>query len=155
MLTPIQQFVCDSCGQLIEKPEDGWFEWLENTKTKAYGFRIVHHLKSCQYSGHPSDLSDTDLVDVLGPNGLPKLYRFIDAGPMHDPKRTYVPEVRDLREFMEILRRLTIPYYEEARLYWNDAKHDNYFDGANEVWIYLPKNLKNLIKKYGNENNLE
>jgi hypothetical protein len=44
-----------------------------------------------------------------------------------------------------------LPYYEEARFYWNDARRDGYFTGANEVWIYLPSTLKELIQLYGKD----
>ena len=46
------------------------------------------------------------------------------------------------------MRRLTIPYYEEARLYWSRAEADGFFDGANEVWLYMPHNLEALIERY-------
>jgi hypothetical protein len=34
---------------------------------------------------------------------------------------------------VEFTRRLTVPYYEEAQLYWNQAEQDGLFDGANEI----------------------
>lgn len=155
MLKPLSQFVCDTCRQLIEKPEDGWFEWLEGDDGKAHSFRIVHNGPSsprkergCNYRHDTADLMDGDLTDFIGPN-VAALYRFLDAGPYHDPKAKYLSAVRDLREYTEILRRLTLPYYEEARLSWSAAKNDGYFDGANEVWLYMPDTLKTLINRYG------
>ena len=50
---------------------------------------------------------------------------------------------------MELVRRLTIPHYEEARLYWDKAKQNGFFEGANEIWVYLPNNLRDLIQEYG------
>ena len=32
MLKPLKQFYCDSCNQIIEKPKDGWVEWLNKKK---------------------------------------------------------------------------------------------------------------------------
>lgn len=48
MLSPLIQFHCDTCGEVIEKPEEGWFEWIseydEEAKiTKSHSFRIVHN----------------------------------------------------------------------------------------------------------------
>lgn len=41
-MKPLEQFLCDECGQPIEKPEQGWLEWLVIDEQKQ-GFRIVHH----------------------------------------------------------------------------------------------------------------
>ena len=46
------------------------------------------------------------------------------------------------------MRRLTIPNYEEARQFWCKAMEDGYFGDSNELYIYIPENLKNMIKNY-------
>ena len=66
----------------------------------------------------------------------------------HDPNYGG-PRVEDIREFIEFARRLALPYYEEARLYWPKAEQDGFFDGANEIWIYLPITLEKLVRTYG------
>ena len=57
-------------------------------------------------------------------------------------------EVRDVREFMEFARRLTIPYYEQARLFWEQGINDGIFAGANEIKVYTSKFLRELIEEY-------
>lgn len=89
------------------------------------------------------------LDGIFGSQQMANLYRFIDLGPIHDPKGVRPPKARDLREYMELVRRLTIPHYEEARLYWDKAKQNGFFEGANEIWVYLPNNLRDLIQEYG------
>ena len=47
-LEPLEQWICDRCGQVIESPEQGMVEWLqEKDETvpyyRAYGFHIIHH----------------------------------------------------------------------------------------------------------------
>jgi len=50
-LIPLQQWICDSCGGLIETPRDGWFEWYAGINDHvATGFRIVHHSEPCMYN---------------------------------------------------------------------------------------------------------
>ncbi len=152
MMTPLEQFICDSCGEMIEKTEDGWVEWLLADDRKAHSFRIVHHDQKCQYdSRRVHVLADDHLTEFLGPDRLANLYRFIDLGQIHDPKGLLSPMARNLKEYMEIVRRLTIPHYEEARLYWDKAERDGFFEGANEIWVYLPNNLKALIREYGED----
>ena len=78
------------------------------------------------------------------------LLSFLDEGPIHDPEYSG-PRAKDIREFVDIVRRLTIPYYEEARLYWRRAQADGFFSGCGHVAIYQPDTLKLLIDTYGDE----
>lgn len=158
MLRPLEQWICDQCDQIIESPKSGWIEWVNSGDYKAGGFKIVHHASSspyhpkgdCYHYTHATGRADSHLEEFLGDDGIPNLLRFLDLGPYHD--RNYSgPWVRDIREFVELMRRLTIPYYEEARLYWREALGDGFFDGANEIWIYLPDTLKEIVDTYGNK----
>lgn len=153
MLNPLEQFICDSCGQVMGL-DDGCLAWLQGAGQKATGFRIVHNRIGCHYPPHTQNLSDLPLRNVAGVNGMAQLYALLDIGPYHDPHGQCVLQVANIREYMEVLRRLTLPFYEEARLYWNDAQSDGYFDGANEVGIYLPSTLENLISRYGRRDRL-
>jgi hypothetical protein len=76
------------------------------------------------------------------------LLSFLDVGEYHDPDYNG-PRVADMREFVEFTRRLTNPYYEEARTYWSQANADEVFADANEIWIYLPRTLKEIVRRYG------
>ncbi|WP_054749991.1 hypothetical protein [Ruminiclostridium josui] len=59
--------------------------------------------------------------------------------------------VADIRKWIDFYRRLQLPYYEEARQYWEEAISDGYFDDANEIYIYLPEKLKRMIEHYENK----
>lgn len=158
-LKSLEQFICDYCGGIIEKPEEGWLEWItEYDKERgtyiAHGYRIVHHAMfsprksgNCYHYANHLGCSDMYLHQMMN---MSRLLSFLDAGPYHEPDYKG-PRVRDLRGFVEIVRRLTIPYYEEARLYWGRALADGFFEGANPVWIYLPETLKSLIERYEEE----
>ncbi len=151
----LKQWVCDVCGEIIEKSSDGYVIWKADLNNKYYDFKIVHqcrrdsmgniagcdNLREYPLSAH--------LPNFLGKRGLVYLLSFIDVGAMHSPDNLYT-YVKDMREFTEFFKRLQIPYYEEARLYWNKAIADGYFDGANEIWVYLPFTLQRLIEKYKN-----
>ena len=86
------------------------------------------------------------ISDFLGEEGLVRLLSMADVGLLHSPE--YKQQVKDMREFFEFFRRVQLPYYEEARLYFGKAKGDGYFSGANEIWVYLPSTLKQLIEQY-------
>ena len=49
MLTPLTQFICDTCHEIIKRPEEGYMEWISlHDPTKGareiHNFRIVHQL---------------------------------------------------------------------------------------------------------------
>jgi hypothetical protein len=153
-LRPLEQFVCDTCNQIIDSPEQGYIEWIDDKKARR--FNIVHHSlysplkpnRSCYQHEKAYGRSDTALKDFLGVHGIVEMLNFIDVGDYHRPDYEG-PDVGDLREWTEVARRLFIPGYEEARLFWDRARADGFFEGANELWPYLPETLERLIEQYG------
>ncbi|MDZ7799986.1 MAG: hypothetical protein U5K81_04210 [Trueperaceae bacterium] len=151
-LEPLHQFICDTCGQVIENPDQGYVEWFVDPHSPPdhHGFSIVHH---APYS--PRRESDRDcyigratgslpLPRFLGQDGAAQRLAFLDLGPHHDPDRRNSPQARDLREYVEFLRRLTIPYYEEARLHWHVLQSQDYA-GINETAIFEASELLRII----------
>ena len=160
-LQPLKQWICDYCGEVIEKPEHGWLEWLSEEGEDQYldhGFRLVHNEQhsprkpegSCYFynSTQQGQLKlDFTLSKFVGVDGMVRLLTFIDTGPFRE-EPFYGPHVRDLREWTELFRRLMLPYYEEARSYMGQAHTDGLFNESNEVEIYLPDTLKKVIRRY-------
>ena len=153
----IKQWICDVCGKIIETPEDGYVVWkwvCDNSENVAiegkFEYRIIHGGSQHCDKDRTYTLSSA-LSDFLGYNGLVKLLSMIDAGPMHMP--VFRERITNIRDYLEFFRRVQLPYYEEARLLWDIAYNDGFFDGGNEVWIYLPSTLEEIIKIYGHYNN--
>ena len=132
-LAPLQQFICDKCGQVIEKVDDGWLEWFDDCKTPAHGFRIVHAGGPCIYRDS-ADVSDNHLFHFTGPDGLADLLSFFDRE--HGVNQG---------ELAEIIRRLHVPYYEEARQYLDRAVNDGYLGGKESI---RQNDLKGIIEEY-------
>jgi hypothetical protein len=158
IIRPLEQFVCDTCHEIIKTPKEGWLEWIHDEKGKNHSFRICHHQlysplrgrgEGCYAHGNERGRSDNHLDSILE-NRMAHLLYFIDVGAYHEPDFTE-PHTRDLREWAELSRRLTIPYYEQARLYWQRATDGGYFDGANEILIYTENFLQKLIEEYGED----
>jgi hypothetical protein len=142
-----KQWYCDSCGLVIEKAEDGWLEWYEDTETnQSAGFRIVHHDQRCQYNWGKLDrknksLSDGHLQNFTGYDGFSILLGMFDYANPTDP-----------HELTEIIRRIHLPNYEEARQYWDEAKEDGYVSGEREsVTDYFQNTLIGVINRYGSK----
>jgi hypothetical protein len=149
------KWYCDTCHQVIDGADAGFLEWLEGDD-RARGFRIVHHAPSsprypdgdCYRYTNERHRMDNHLDSFVGSRGLVYLLGFLDRGPMHDPNYESSGVV-NIREWVEIVRRLHTPLYEEARRYWRDAEAGGFFEGANEISPYVPNTLWRIISQYG------
>lgn len=146
-LLPLHQWKCDACGQIIERPEVGWVEWLAGPTrgTKAHGFRIVHNSSRCQYPS-AGRVHDSHLVHLLGPDGLATLLTLLAPGGQTGNRED---GVASLDEWGELVRRLHIPHYEEARQYWADAEADGYLGGPATHEPYSQAILLAILSRYG------
>jgi len=133
-LEPLEQFICDECGEIIAKPEDGEVEWISYYEDSGsddrikiiHEYRLVHNSDSspkgkgtCFYD----DLYGTDykgicnnltLDDFIKDKGLARM-----LAVLRDRENGYVKfkTKRDYLNFVELIRRISIPYYEESTLY--------------------------------------
>jgi hypothetical protein len=155
MLIPLEQWICDTCGDVIESVDDGWIEWLVDYSTsppQSYSFRICHHLTASPRGGsdgcyahiHEGNTADLHLHQFT----LIEYLSALDVGRIHQPKFKGAG-VRDLREWVELGRRLFLPYYEEARPHVDAARSQLLADGENEVSVFTEKVLKQIIDDYG------
>lgn len=153
-MEPLRQWICDVCGRVIEKPEDGYVVWGTNEQGKIDKIRILHknnHVNGCVTGcdhDHRYPLS-LPVESFLGDDGKVLLLSLIDPGSNFQAE--YQEHIANMRLFLEFFRRVQLPYYEEARLYWEKARVDGYFAGANEIWTYLPSTLKTLIEEYADD----
>ncbi|MEK5146696.1 hypothetical protein MKX53_06600 [Psychrobacillus sp. FSL K6-4615] len=144
-LKPKQQWICDNCGEIIESIGNGCLEWwykgtdLENSLIED--FRIVHHDSTCMYDPQlifkkGKQAGSMQIEGLVGESGLVYFLGFD------------VSLIKNFTDYQEIIRRLHVSYYEEARLYWHLAEEDNFFEGANYIWPYLPETSLKIIHKY-------
>jgi hypothetical protein len=157
MLKPLQQFICDKCHEIIDSPMNGYVEYLnhlENKNEKSIqirsGFKIVHHGndKTCRFFKRTVSQCTLPLSDFLDDNKKHSaLFSFLDEGEVLTSENLSL-KINNLREFTELAKRTTIPFYEEARIYFDQAKSDGYFDGADGYSSYTPTNLKEIIAKF-------
>lgn len=150
MLKPLEQFICDTCHQPIETIEEGWVEWLnhqqEDGRWTTSNHRICHHNGRCEKLSYHENVSDNHLSYFLGNYTMPQLLGFLDIG-VHFNRNYQAPTPENMRDFVVFVRRLTIPYFDEARHYLDRAVSESYGD-SNEINLYLPKTLKAIIEEY-------
>ena len=147
MLTPLEQFYCDTCREIIKKPVDGFLEW-DQIDHKNMNFRITHNTNKCLKDSN--DRMGNHLQYYLGQDGLNRLICMIHVGEIEDPTEKSPPDYKSNAEFAEIFRRLHIEYYEEGRLYLREALADGHIS-HNPYSQHDHENLKNIIQKYSED----
>lgn len=147
-LIPLKQWICDSCGELIEKSEDGWWEYLHDRKTELVsGFRIVHAGGPCYYNEQEFrqkniSVGSTPLDHKLTSDGFGHMLHRLELSQTEKIKEHY-----KITDFTEIMRRLYLPYWEEARLYWEKA----YQDGFHDKCGFSENDLLSIIDEYAEQ----
>ena len=136
---------CDTCHDEITDPRDALLAWKDAVTEdgfKSSDFRIVHKGKKCDYD---NSMATLELADMLGPDGLAHLLYFLSIGPLKGPSR---PEVRivNMDQFVDIIRRLQTPRYEEARRYFSTSEVREEFADANEILPYTQQGLAAIIE---------
>lgn len=150
-------WVCDKCGGRINSERDGWVEWLNvpqsNSEWAARGLRLVHHTQAsplrddggCQYDekrefqNGRATVADDSLEDYLGPDGLMQLLAMLSEGQL--PKS----------EVIEMIQRLHIPGYEEARRYMPRAIAEGSVEPNLPKGFHWQSDLERVIAEYGDK----
>jgi len=144
-LQPLQQWICDSCKEIILKPEDGWWEYLQDTKTDFIStFRIVHHRQSCMSDERALQqkniiVGSLPLDNIVKSGGFGHMLHWLELTETKKLKGSF-----EITEFTEIMRRLYLAYWEEARLYWKQAFEDGFHDGC----CFSENDLIPIIEEY-------
>lgn len=144
MLEPLKQWYCDVCGEVIEKPSDGYVIFRSDDDHRHHDFTIIHQGK-CDNKRYPMSLA---LDDFLGPDGLSMVLSFLSPGPV---KRALGDEgdhqVQDFDEYVDFVRRVQVPHYEDARrLYREDHDVLDRLSDDNEVGPYIQETMVRLLR---------
>ena len=145
-LKPLKQWICDSCGGLISKPEDGWWEFLHDDTHRVYGFRIVHYNPKCYYPTGDKHITvgDLPLKNMINSGGFGHMLHWLELTQTGKMK-----EHIDISDFTEIMRRLYLPYWEEARQYWEQSFRDGFHDKC----CFSKEDLTHIIDEYSKPDN--
>lgn len=147
-LEPLKQWICDACGGIIEKSEDGWWEFIETKDNLVYGDRIVHcgNDSNCYYNeqalrGEGKIVGSLPLGQILGAGGLGHMLHRLELSQQVQGK---TEERFNMQDYVDIMRRLYLPYWEEARLYWERARRDGFHDACD----FSEQELVRIINEY-------
>lgn len=145
MHPPLTYWYCDVCGEIIESANHAYVIWREDDAHLAYDFHIIHQSR-CDNERSPASM---DLRTFLGPEGLNYLFAMLVVGPIKN-RLGDKPGccVKDMDEFVDFMRRVQTPYYEEARRKFNDQEVLEALADANEVYPYQEDVLRRVITEY-------
>ena len=129
MLVPLEQWSCDMCGDLITAPEDGCIVWCtRDGRRLSTKFLIMHSGRQCWYdrSCLPVDgrfAFAMPLSEARTKDGLATLLKRLDSlVARRQPEESH--------SLVEVILRVTVPYYEEARFFWDLAAAEGVHDGT-------------------------
>jgi len=143
-------WTCDSCGEKIVNVEHGWVEWLvrkEGEKRVGGGLRLVHHCSAhdplsgrCQYkeveqfSKDRATLLDLPLKNFVGADGLMELLSMLASGEIAK------------EEVLEMIKRLHVPGYEQARHHFDEAISNGVFEPNTAPGYYSTKDIAKTLE---------
>lgn len=140
----LTRWYCDVCGKPIEDVQNGYVIWHPD-HGKAHGFKIIHQKKCDQKNHHASG----PLGQFVGPDGLAYLLAKLSRGPLQETEVSGSEGgVANFDEYVDFVRRVQTPYYEEARRRFGNEDYRQSYANSNEVLPYLEKSLKSTIENY-------
>lgn len=141
---PLTVWYCDYCDDKIEEASLGYLIW-KTTGIAAHDFKVLHHGKcSDMFRRHPNS---NPLQDFVGDIGLTRLLSMLSLGPINAKRAEGSRERLILSddEFVDLVRRLHVPYYEEARRKFDEEDLIEEFSNSGEIRPYVPDTLKRII----------
>ena len=127
----MKTWICDTCGGLIEKPDDGWVQWINLGRPKlGRNLSLVHKFgasksakkdhcmfnERAEFAKDEGTIADNSLTEFLGADGLMRLMVFISESEL------------PTSEVLEMVKRLHISGYEQARKHFKAAIHAGVFE---------------------------
>ena len=142
MHQPLTKWFCDNCGEVIENVDVGHVVWKRDQDLREYDFKIIH--RKCDESNQFPCWDS--LKDFLGPDGLSHLLSFLSLGPfLSRPGVSSTLGLANNDQFVDLVRRVQLPYYEEARQYFLREGMTDRMAGENEMSPYRVESLRELI----------
>ena len=137
---PLKRWRCDGCGKWIESADKGYVRWLTGSGG-AGDFKVVHQ-GDCDDGEAPYAMA---LPEFLGPDGLARLTALLSPGPLK--RGVSAAHAVNLDQWVDLVRRLQLPFYEEARERLHQSSTAKEHAGWDESAPYLRAHLQSLAEK--------
>jgi hypothetical protein len=145
---PLQEWICDVCDEPITGADQGIVRWTTSGDDLQYSdFQIIHKTFLSDpepYSCDPHNGSWRLIEDFLNADGLALLLSWLSIGPLKGGGAAC--RIASFDDFVELVRRVQTPFYEEARRHFDDEQTRDWLDDANEYSPYLPATLQRIAE---------
>ena len=140
---PLTVWYCDTCGKPIHDHKEGRVIWQASGGMELPSFKIVHQTACDQGDQNAS----ADLRDFFGVEGLTYLLTFLSSGPDNVGDMKGQPPIgKNLDRYVDFVRRVQVPYYEEARLTFRDT---DYLEHVRVHGVgYTPDRLAEVVRQF-------
>ncbi len=128
-----EYWVCDRCHKQIVNKEDGVVAWESSNLNDAKNLCLLH--RKCNVE--TEYLSDRNLKSFLGEDGLVNLLEFISDDIFIDKE-----------EVLEMIKRLHVTGYEQARLYFDEALSEQVIDINGKERYYNKTTINTILEHY-------
>jgi len=150
----VQHWICDTCRQTINSPQDGWVEWTTIPSTGRTHIvrekRIVHYRTaspygpdgSCQFdeayefANGEGIVAGRSLQEYIGPDGLMKL--IADAA---DPVFQHI-------DMMEMISRIQVPSYDRTKGHFAKAMAEGVIESKLPKGYYSQEEIQAVLAHY-------
>lgn len=133
-------WICDTCGSPIKESSDGRIEWLEcnDNGCTGKGLRLVHHISASPRKDvgcytytttYAQGLNDREFVEFLGDDGLMLLLSKLTNREL------------PVDEVVEMIKRLHISSYEQARLHFDEAISEGVLYPSDDKGYYSQQDI--------------
>lgn len=135
---PLSTWRCDVCGEVTVTPQDGYVAWRHDGGTGPKVDIKIFHKARCDPGREYA--SSGALEDFLGSDGLTTALSWLSPGLVRNYDYA-TPPVKSLSEYVDFVRRVQTPHYEEARDALRSEELQDDLNDANEVFPYVQSSL--------------
>jgi hypothetical protein len=145
-IQPPARWLCDTCGEQVTDPAGALVVWrVADRDGGGHAFRDfkIVHKGPCDPESQAGYVMSLEVDRFTGPDGLTMLLSWLSIGPL---KGGGYPRVapEDLDAYVDLVRRVQLPGYEEARRYFDDPGVREWHGESNEVWPYTVQALREI-----------
>ena len=142
-------WLCDICGEQIPSSGVGLVILRDSNQRPMHDFMIVHKTidpwRCWDLAEAAGYRASVELNGCIGVAGLTNLLSWLSWGPVDAASQGrhhshVAPE--DLDDYVDLVRRLQVPYYEEARRRFGDQEVREELAGVNPVYPYTLDRLR-------------
>ena len=139
-------WVCDECSGDVILDGMGLVVARHDSSDSRYllsDWKIVHKGK-CDPESSAGYVFNVDVGSLVGLEGQTHLLSLLSAGPLNNSGPSN--RIGDLDAYVDIFRRLHMPFYEQARRRFDEPEVQDRFRDSNQYQPYLPEILETVAK---------